>query len=218
MIGLLCPTRGRQRQFARMCDSIVATAGKNYVYVFSGSNGDDIYTDFKYPTDIPTVYMWNSLADKAYKSTDIKLFMLAADDIIFATPGWADALIEHYNALKNKIHVYHLRDSRDPEGTPHPIVTREYIDAMGYFLPPIFMHWQVDTWTVSLAKSKNVFTHLKDYMLIHEKPSDQGQGDETHNHIRRMGWREVDAATWQASQRYLSQDQNLLATKLRDNQ
>lgn len=191
MISLLCPTRGRPDQFKRMCESAQTTATTS-ISVYAVSNGDDDYVG-RAPVDCPTSYLWNKLALSALRDTrNLKLFMLAADDTIFSTPGWDKALIDHYNSLENKIHVYALQDSRDPDGTPHPIVTREYIDAMGYFVPPIFLHWFVDSWTVDIARHNNCFTHMRDFLLVHDKPSDRGEGDETHNRIRRMGWHDRD--------------------------
>lgn len=207
MIALLCPTRNRQRQFDRMCASVIATKSDDTtVKIIEGTNDASSYAFWKFPLDCPTVYMWNKLAEIALNMPDNKLFMLAADDIIFDTPGWDKALIEHYNALGNKIHVYHLQDSRDLIGTPHPIVTREYIEAMGYFMPPLFLHWYVDSWTVSMARAAKCFTHLNKFKLIHDKPSDQGKPDETHLHIRHMGWHDRDKAVNATCQRYLDDD------------
>src|ERR1700743_2003984 len=115
MIALLCPTRGRPSQFKRMCESAYATSTKGNIYIFDGSNGGDNYCTKQYPIDCPTVYMWNDLAQEAFQYQYIKLFMLASDDMIFATPGWDEALLNHYDKLENKIHVYHLQDSRDAE-------------------------------------------------------------------------------------------------------
>lgn len=199
-IAILCPTRGRPEQFKRMCESADKTTVTN-VEVLALSNGEDDYAE-NVPTDLPTVMMWNLLA----KATDAKLLMLGADDTIFTTPGWDEALIDHYNKLENKIHVYALQDSRDPEGTPHPIVTREYIDAMGYFIPPIFLHWFVDTWTVQIAKANNCFTHLKHFGLTHDKPSDRGIIDDTHSRIRRMGWHERDTYVNQSCHHFLDNE------------
>ncbi len=213
-IALLCPTRGRPEQFKRMYESMVSTTSGFTCETWDGNNGGETYTHFEFPLDCPTAFMWNLLAQKASEVKSVKLFMLAADDMIFETPGWDEALLDHYNALENKIHVYALQDSRDPDGTPHPIVTREYIEAMGYFLPPIFLHWYVDSWTVEIAKANNCFTHLRDYKLIHDKPSDKGEGDETHNRIRRMGWRERDKYVNDACQHFLEFEKKRLAEKM----
>lgn len=215
MIAILCPTRGRPEGFKRMCDSSASTSSTNArITVFAASNEENTYTNYSYPLDCPTVFMWNDMAITALENPTMKLFMLGSDDMIFATPGWDKALLDHYEKLENKIHVYHLQDSRDPEGTPHPIVTREYIDAMGYFLCPIFLHWFVDSWAVSIAKENSCFTHLKDYLLIHDKPSDKGEPDETHSRIRRNGWHQRDKAVNDSCQHFLEFEKQRLAKAL----
>lgn len=197
-IAILCPTRGRPEQFKRMVQSALSTSsGKIEIHPSVSDVERSLYNlnscenNFPFPDGMPTAHKWNILAHYAGMK-GASLFMLCADDVVFTTPCWDKALLDHYNALENKIHVYHLRDSRNPDGTPHPIVTREYIEAMGYFLPPLFLHWFVDTWTVEIAKAAGCFTHLKDYELQHIKPSDQGKPDETHNRIRQMGWHDRD--------------------------
>lgn len=216
MIALLCPTRGRPEKFKRMRESAIGTSVNN-VMIYYCSNGEDSYAPHA-PLDCPTVYMWNSLALKAKSDFNSahKLFMLASDDTIFATPGWDQALLDHYDKLDNKIHVYSLKDSRDENGTPHPIVTREYIEAMGYFLPPIFMHWFVDTWIVDIARSNNCFTKMNDYLLIHDKPSDVGKSDETHSRIRSMGWHDRDVDVNSLCQHFLELEKKRLAHIISD--
>lgn len=202
MIAILCPTRGRPEQFDRMCRSVYATTSNAHPYpVYILSTGARDYKnrfvpDIELPENLPTAHKWNLLAQEAMKlntrGDENKLFMLGADDMVFETPGWDKALIDHYNALENKIHVYALQDSRDKDGTPHPIVTREYIEAAGYFVPPIFLHWFIDSWTVDIAQCNGAFTHFRDYKLAHIKPSDEGKPDETHSRIRQWGWHERD--------------------------
>lgn len=220
-IALLVPTRARPDQCKRMVDSARATAsGRIPVY----AAGDVKYIWFDHvigdtewhlmPDGMPTAHKWNLLAQKALSNPAVKLFMLCADDTVFSTPLWDKALLDHYNNLENKIHVYHLRDSRNPDGTPHPIVSRQWIEAMGYFLPPLFLHWFVDTWTVDIAKANDCFTHLKDYLLVHDKPSDRGEPDETHNRIRNMGWHDRDKWVHEHCQHFLEYEKNRLFFKM----
>ncbi len=203
MIAILVPSRGRPEQLKRMIESARKTAYKEVKLFLAISPEDELaYQSIngntrKYimPDNMPTAHKWNLLAEEAMRNTDNTLFMVGADDMVFTTPGWDEAVINHYNALVKQQHVYHLQDSRDKDGTPHPIMTREYIEAMGYLVPPMFLHWYIDTWTVELAKQLKVFTHLTDYELIHDKPSDRGLSDETFNRIRSFGWRERDEWT-----------------------
>lgn len=194
MISILCPTRGRPGLCKRMIQSVKATS-TDVEILLAVYHHDIFLEDYKklgcdivLVPDWPTVQSWNVLASKATG----RLLMLGADDVIFTTPNWDEDIRVCYEALEKKIHVYALQDSRDVDGTPHPIVTREYMDAMGYFIPPLFLHWFVDSWTVEIAKANNCFSHLRDIQLIHDKPSDKGDGDETHNRIRRMGWHKRD--------------------------
>ena len=221
MISLLCPTKGRPEKFKRMCQSAHATAGTDIEILATGSEEDEqdygmrnclICCSFITSSDFPTVMKWNYLASLADKESN--LLMLAADDIVFESDGWGEALENHYKSLdrSKRIHVYHLRDSRDDSGTPHPIVTREYMDSIGFFLCPIFLHWFVDTWTVEIAKACGCFTHMKDFLLTHDKSSDRGEPDETHLGIRRMGWHERDEFVNALCQDY----KNLLIEKLKE--
>lgn len=220
MISILVPSKGRPAYCKRMLESVGHTVECDGRVMLALDRRDtDLYQEYVpcdliVPDGLPTVHKWNLLAKKAMEYSSHNLFMLGADDIIFSTSGWDKAIIDHYNALENKIHVYSLCDSRDPSGTPHPIVTREYIEAMGYFLPPIFLHWYVDTWTVEIAKANDCFTHMKDYLLVHDKPSDSGQSDETHNGIRRMGWHERDKYVNDTCQHFLEYEKLRLGEKL----
>lgn len=218
MISILCPTRKRPIQFSKMVDSCISTSSfDRSVSIFTASIKEDMhsydYSDtlaYIMPDGMPTAHKWNLLAEEALRNPANKLFMLGSDDMLFTTPEWDIGLIDHYNALENKIHVYALQDSRDINGTPHIIVTREYIEAMGYFVPPIFLHWYVDSWTVEIAKANDCFTHLRNYELQHIKPSDKGQGDETHSRIREWGWHARDKWVNDKMQHLLSDEKQRL--------
>jgi hypothetical protein len=202
-ISLIVPTRNRKEQFFRMVKSAIATAGCD-IEIVSGSNGDDEYTNYNYQIDTPTAFMWEHL----YKKSTGDLIMLCSDDVIFSTPLWGKALLDSYEGLDKKIHVWHLQDSRDINGTPHPIVSREWVNALGYFVPPIFLHWYVDTWIIEIAKANNCFTHLKDYLLIHDKPSDIGKADKTHTRIRNNWWQKRDGYVNSSCGHFLDLEKN----------
>jgi len=203
MICLICPTRGRPDKMKRMWESAKATAHDpaNIRLILGLDKDEELLHYASAPASSTTYFMQdygivhgiNCMAQYLMQDYHNTLFMIAPDDTIFTTPHWDKALNEHYNALENKAHVYCFRDSRDVDGTPHPILTREYINMMGYFFPPIFLHWFVDTWTSDIAKALGIFTHLTDYELVHDKPSDRGQLDETHYRPRARGWHDRDA-------------------------
>lgn len=210
-------------QFARMVNSAKDTAfDKENVHFacFLGTDDPHLHSYSRHMANVITmvgrpwsaVMASNHLANRCLEIyPEKKLYIVGSDDTIFATPHWDKALIDAYEALENKVHVFSMLDSRDAKGTPHPIVTREYIDAMGYFLPPIFLHWFVDSWTVDIAKSNNCFMRLDDYLLVHDKPSDRGESDETHMRIRNLGWHERDTYVNQSCRHFLELEKKRLA-------
>lgn len=224
-IALLCPTRQRFEQCKRMVQSVVATSDSQIDIHLGLTIGDDTdefriwHGAFKhdkikimlkmYPDGMPTGFKWNNLAERAMEDNEVRIFMLAADDVIFSTPCWDAALWEAYD---RKPRVFSFLDNRDPDGTPHPIVTREYIEKMGYFMVPIFLHWFLDSWTVEIGKANNCFTHLKDFMLLHDKPSDKLMGDDTYNMIRKAGWHDRDRWVHKHCQYILEYEKKRLAS------
>lgn len=214
MIALLCPSKGRPAKLKRMWESAKATSTQPLkLYLAIDAKEWPLYQDliaanvqfFTMPDLMPTAHKWNLLADAAMLKKSNQIFFLAGDDMIFETEGWDTAL------ETNKIHIYALQDSRDEDGTPHPIMTREYIEAMGYFVPPIFMHWFIDTWTVAIAKSARCFTHLKQFKLTHDKDKDQ-----THIGIRGYGWRERDGYVNEKMQHLLEAEKTRLGLIVMD--
>lgn len=208
-VAILCPTKARPDECKRMIDSVNATTKYGNVNIYIAVQDYNEEYDFlrKYSNvrvyfakDWTTAYSWNFLADEAAKDRNVKFFMLGADDIIFSTPKWDDVIEKH----ESETCVVSFLDSRDSDGTPHPIVSRGFYEKLGYFVPPIFLHWYVDTWIVSIAKACDMFHHIKDYMVIHNKPSDIGKPDETHTGIRNRGWHQRDEYTWKKCQHLLA--------------
>jgi hypothetical protein len=205
-----------------MIDSARATADEP-IEVFLGIASEegkypqgyrDILAQQTLMEEMPTVAITNYLADEAMKNPDNKLFMIVGDDAVFATKGWDTALKNEYDKLDNKIHVFSFKDSRSSDGTPHPIVTREFIDTMGYFCTPIFLHFFVDTWLVEMAKNSNCFTKLDDYLVIHDKGSDKGQSDETHTRLRNNGYKARDFYVQRKCQHFLDAEKLRLFDKI----
>lgn len=225
MIAILVPSRKRVERCKRMIQSVIDTS-ESEIIIYLGIDNIDEYREaahmgnervtvsrIQLPDGMPTAHKWNLLAEMAMRHPHKRLFMLGSDDIVFSTPLWDRALIDDYKGFNRGAHVYHFQDSRDADGTPHPIVTREYIEAMGYFVPPIFLHWFVDAWTVAIARANDCFSHFKDFLLLHDKPSDFGQADETHTKIRAMGWHERDKWVAQHCSHFLNIEKARLANK-----
>ena len=179
MISICCPSRGRPGLAARMVESINRTVSKpSNVEIMLYLNDDDEKLqeykqniDKKYYTIGPnqsTCLTWNHLANKA--SHDI--LFLAGDDIQFMTKDWDKNIIRAFDQHADKICMvvpfdgngkgkgkdllpnnepYTLTEG-DVAGSPHFALHRNWIKALGYFVPPFFWHWYVDTYTQTVAR------------------------------------------------------------------
>lgn len=235
MIAILVPTIGRPVKFKAMLQSLNDTTKELItVYALIQTEEDEksydvanipLNSNIKLKAlhnlermDVPTVHMWNRLALLAQED-GCKLYMLGSDDTVFITDGWDRALLNAYGQLEKRAHVFSLKDSRLYDNgaalsTPHPIVTAEYLDAMGYFLPPLFLHWFVDTWTVEIARHNRAFSHLSDYVLVHDKAEPEHGLDETFTRLRKRGWHQRDRYVHETCQHILANEKHKLGLYL----
>lgn len=179
MITICCPSRGRPGLAARMVESINKTVSKpsNVEIMLYLNDDDEKLQEYKQSIDKKyyvigpnqsTCLTWNQLADKA--SHDI--FFLAGDDIQFMTKDWDKAIIRAFDQYADKICMVFPYDGNgkgkgkdllhnnepytltegDVAGSPHFALHRNWIKAVGYFVPPFFWHWYVDTYTQAVAR------------------------------------------------------------------
>jgi len=188
------PTMGRPKGFNRLLQSIQDTATTGRVSVLVDIQGKPDGYDlnnklvakvFESPVGQPTVYRWNRMFYYGEKQSLGDFYMLGADDMVFLDKGWDEFFSTPDSA---GYFVFHLQDTRDVDGTPHPIVKH----TEPYLVHPGFLHWYGDTHLVENARNSNEFKHIRTHRLAHIKPSDVGVCDETHLMIRKMGWRERD--------------------------
>lgn len=154
MISILCPTRKRPAQLARMVQSVRATA-KTAVEIVAYVDDDDQ----SYPADCaskvvrgPRIILtdcWNRCADVAQSD----IFLQGNDDIIFRTPGW-DVIVEKaFAEYPDKIVLVFGDDGTHKMGncSPHPFLHRRWMETLGYFVPPYFSSDFGDLWNCQLA-------------------------------------------------------------------
>lgn len=204
-ISILCPSRGRPLLAYKMARSALEKAfNARDIEILFYLNEDDPerpnyllspFTAFVDGPDGPTSYAWNLLAKRA--AGDI--LMLVGDDVEFTTQDWDRKLSEEATPYlqAGTPAVFSFDDGRSELGTahPHPAMNRTVYNRLGYLACPMFRHWCVDTWLVEIAKKAACFHYLADIQLAHQKPSDSGAGDETHQRIRRGNFHTADMAT-----------------------
>jgi glycosyltransferase involved in cell wall biosynthesis len=182
VLSIIFPTRNRPANVTRFVDSIFDTA----------SNVSDIelciYLDDDDVVSIPVIeetakrintqalqgnikigsHMYNEL----YRIATGDLFMFAADDIVFRTKGWDDIVKQKFNEVADKILFVYGEDGfqRGRIGT-HGFIHANWIDAVGYVLPPKLASSYTDEWITELSERVGRKCYLPDLLIEHLHPA-----------------------------------------------
>lgn len=159
MISILCPTRNRPQQLARMVQSVRETSRSGFVSrggveVLCYVDEDD--TSDVSPADL--VLRGQRMTHSAYYSALAVLahgdiLMMSGDDAIFRTPGWDKMVEDAFAACPDKILLVHGDDGceRGKSFATHPIISRRWVEITGRFTAPYFSGDWADTWLNDIA-------------------------------------------------------------------
>ena len=219
-ISCLCPTRGRPEIAMRMYKTFVETQAGDNELLFCLQEDDPTLND--YPEEIRsraivvpphnTAHYWNLLAQQ---STG-ELLMLLGDDVKFATPGWDKQFLQVLDDYPDGIFMITTQDGRthvdapNPLPSPHPTISRQWYEALGYFVFPGFRHYYVDTWIDRIATTLGRRINLYDVMVTHAK-----RKDELRHKMRGEMWTQIDKVVFEACQRHLQTDTEVLRQLMR---
>ena len=229
MISILCPSRGRPKLAKRMIDTVYNTVSdaKNIEFLLYLNEDDPTLEEYKtlinkkHYTVGPnqsTCYSWNQLAEKA----KFDILFLAGDDIQFMTKNWDLNIIKVFEMFPDKICMaapfdgngkgngaalltneepYQLKED-ERVGSPHFAVHRNWIAALGYFVPPFFWHWYVDTYNQTVAKKIGRCFYLTKTLVKAKKILDN-TGEQVRTNLN-IALR--DDYVWTKIQRHLDTD------------
>lgn len=184
MISLLVPTRGRPEGFARFAHSVLDTATEDVQIVARLDLDDPTGADYPildrvdYVVQARTVLSqcWNDCVPYARG----EVLMHAGDDLVFQTPGWDLEAAAAFPADGIAfVHGDDLGGKGDWFGT-HGLIRREWVDAVGYFVPPLFSSDYNDTWLNDVANmlQRRIFVP---FVTEHMHPAfGKGEWDQTH--------------------------------------
>ena len=208
MISILCPSRGRPELAKKMIDSAIAHSISPLEILLYINEDDSLLEEYRslikdeyliVGPDRSPAYSWNRLAEIC--TGDI-LFLMG-DDATFGTHGW-DTLVENeFNKIPDKIAcVYPVVPGIKKVNNPHFCIHRNWYTALGYFVPPHFWHWYVDTWTRELAQRINRYVRMDNFPL----PIILDPADETVARKDRLSLRERDHWIWDRTARHRDAD------------
>ena len=178
-ISLLTPTRKRPASMQRLWESALqtATSPQNLEIIFY-IDSDDTESIAKF-NELETAYMRHPNEDKGMYTSQVRaiigerivlskmwnacqaiangeVFMHCGDDIIFRSDGWDKIVVDHMNSSPDHIFFVHGRDGiQDSKLGTHGFLHRNWVDTVGYFVPPYFSCDYNDTWLTDVSTMLN---------------------------------------------------------------
>lgn len=148
--------------------------------------------------DQSTSYSWNLLSQKA----NFELLFVVGDDAQFIGENWGVKVLGAFDTVTDKIIcAYPKVPTLGKNKNPHFCLHKNWISALGYFVPPIFHHWYIDTWVREVSQGIGRFYLLDDFQMSVETVKDY-VSKRYHN-----SWlRQKDDYLWSISRRYREKD------------
>ncbi len=206
MISISCPSRGRPELAKRMVDTAFQTAKHDIEFLIYLNDDDPRLGEYRDTIDKKhytigpnrsTCYSWNLMAEKA----KFDYVFLAGDDIRFVTDQWDDKMIKGFDPYPDKILMAIPYDGKEknkpqnllnatvptligdyPFSSPHFLVHKNWINTLGYFVPPFFWHWYVDTYTQNVARKLNRCLYFPNVTIKAKKVFDD-TGKQVRKHL-----------------------------------
>ena len=186
-ITLCCPSRGRPDFAKRMQDSALSTAKyPDKVKIKFYLNKDDPQLknyklkDFEIGIDRSTVMSWNIIAE----SSPSRMYMLVGDDAEFITQDWDKRFLDQFKKYPDGIFMIGTATGKKHglihKTSPHPVITHEWRNTLGYFWPVQFHHWCLDNYTNDLATKIGRYIFMEDVLIKVKKITE----DDTAKRIR----------------------------------
>jgi len=186
---LIVPSRGRPENIRRLCVALEDTNAELDLAV--GVDQDDpMLEQYKAVQDEYDFQLWISQERKRFAATvnyialhsheDYKYLAWMGDDHIPRTKYWDKRYRDVLDYLK--VGVVYGNDLVMGEAIATELAfTSNIVDALGYAIPPGFVHLFVDNFFMELGKSINALQYLPDVVVEHLHPTvGNAQEDQTY--------------------------------------
>ena len=178
LISVLVPSRGRPVELMRMAISALKTATHaRRVEVIVRLDEDDA-TNYQ-----PRIHSGHGVRyiegprallsdcwNECYHEAKGEILMHAGDDVEFKTPGWDVMVRNQFAQIPDRIGLVFGDDlsTNFPDLATHGFLHLRWVEAVGYFLPPLFSCDWNDVWISEVAQKIGRLFPLPDMVIEHQ--------------------------------------------------
>lgn len=175
----------------RMVDSGRETSYGRVEYVFYIDNDDPASVDmadalYLEGGDVRRIIgpriLLSSMWNECQRVARHDIYQHSCDETIYRTAGWDTAVANAFDQWPDRIGIVYGRDGiHDQNLATHGFITRAWVDAVGYFVPPYFSSDFNDLWIFNVAQAIGRTCFLPDVFAEHMHPAvGKGPLDQTH--------------------------------------
>lgn len=158
-IAVLCPSRDRPQDLLTLAESMRATSKRTHLYAYADFDQSHDYegidfgerTTVLYGPRIGPVASFNALQEKF----PAEVWGAATDDSVFGTPDWDEWLLAEFEKFPHRIGVVSPAHYFG-EFVNFPYVSKEWVEAAGFFAYPKAFHFIWDTVLEMLGEATNL--------------------------------------------------------------
>jgi glycosyl transferase/beta-hydroxylase protein BlmF len=150
----------------------------------------------------------NILADRAQGD----ILMIANDDQVYVDKNWDVRIDEEAAKFPDDIYCMWFNEGRYREKIcTFPILSRKWVDTLGYIEPFLFEHFNCDLWTWQIGQMIDRLHYIPDILVEHLHPdTGKAAADETTERNLKGGRPERDKTIFTKFERYRVLDASLL--------
>ena len=192
-LSILCPTRKRPQFMLDLWQSVKDTADnlsdielifyidkddQSSIDMFNSFDTNQVKSVIDERGDGNLSEMWNA----CYEISNADIVMHCGDDIRFRTPGWDAMVINEFDNSTDKIILVYGDDGvRKDDLATHGFLHKNWIETVGYFLPPYFSSDMNDYWLTTIARNLGRLKKIDIYTEHLHPAVGKHHMDETHS-------------------------------------
>lgn len=182
--ALICPTRERPDRLVEYTESALKTADhpERLDCLFYVDDDDPTLSEYqKAIEDMKAQFSGIEISltigpaigvpqavNKLIQLTDADIFMTANDDQVYIDKGWDARLDREIAGFPDGIFCMWFNDGWEAENfCTFPILSRRWVETLGYLQFPFFEHFFADAWIWMLAKAVGRDHYISDVLVEH---------------------------------------------------